>query len=348
MTSLPAASRLRGWSQSRREPEWLTRRRLAALSVAEGAGLAVEITHPFSDERPLRAPLRAPELAAQGVEVSTLRSALESSPELVERHLAAAPKGSADEAAAALAEALWSDGYFVRVPAGVRAALPVQLGSDLARAAVERTLIVVEPGASLTLVEGCAGASGAAAERLSLLDAAVGDGASLEAASVQAWPPEVSYRAFKRVNAGARASVTWRDGNLGARKTDKRLLLSLARGAGAAVTLAGFAGTGQEQRLEARAGGGGTVALASRTAVGGGRLRSYLLAGPEAAVTRTEAELDLERLSEDELFYLATRGLEGREGRAAVLHAFFEPFSSRLPLEFSVEFTRLLDAELGA
>lgn len=341
MSALPSAARLKAWSRARREPAWLTDRRLAALARAASTGARGAL----AAEPPLRAPLSAPELEAQGVRVRTLRTALEEDAPLVERFLPPPPEDAGAEAA--LHEALWSDGYFVHAPAGVAAALPVQLGSDLARAALERTLVVVEEGASLSLVEGCAGASGAARERAAVLDAFVGARASLSAASVQAWPPEVRYRALKRVTAGQEARVDWLDGNLGARDTDKRLWFRLAAGARARAVVAGFAGPGQSQRLEALVEGGGSAELESRAAVDGGRLRSYLLAGAGVRVTRAEAALDLRGLTPEQLFYLATRGLEAKAARAAAAHAFFEPFARRLPLEFSVEFTRLLDAELA-
>jgi Fe-S cluster assembly scaffold protein SufB len=44
---------------------------------------------------------------------------------------------------------------------------------------------------------------------------------------------------------------------------------------------------------------------------------------------------------------MASRGIGGAEARAMALHAFFEPVARRLPLEFAVELTRLLDVELG-
>jgi Fe-S cluster assembly protein SufB len=342
MSALPSAAALAAWSRTREEPAWLRDRRLSALSrAAAGGGRGV-----LGEEAPLRAPLRAPELEAQGVRVRTLRQALKEDAPVVERFLPPLPEDASAEAAAH--EALWSDGYFVHAPAGVKAALAVQLGSDLARAAQERTLIVVEDSASLTLVEGCAGGSGAAPERASVLDAFVGAAASLSGASVQAWPPEVRYRSLKRVTAGAGARVEWLDGNLGARSADKRLLFRLAPDASVRATVAGFAGPGQTLRLEALAeGDGASAALESRAAACGGRLRAYLLAGGGVRVSRAEAELDLERLSDEELFYLETRGLRGAAAREAAAHAFFEPFARRLPLEFSVEFTRLLDAELS-
>lgn len=343
---------LDAWARGRGEPDWLRARRLAAREQAEDAGADWDALAAAMDAPPLAPPPLAPELAAQGISLTTLREAAARAPSLVEPRLGTL-SGRRLDPDAVVNEAFWTDGYFVRVPAGVRAALPLQLGADLSRAPLERAVVIVEDSAELSLVEGCTAPVGASGLRSSVLEAFVGRGARLSGASLQAWPPGVTYAAAKLARADEGGRVEWLDGNLGAASVRKRLRLDLA-GAGSRGDLlaCAFAGPGQSTALDAYvycAPGSSARADTLCASGGGGRAsaaRHFFLSDAAIAVDGEDRRLRLEDTGEDLRFYLATRGLEGAAADAVLLHAFFEPFARRLPLEFSVEFSRLLDAEL--
>ena len=101
-------------------------------------------------------------LHAQGVIVTTLQRAAERHPEVLERGLSlvdptvAQRSGHGDAKWLALWNALWRDGVFVHVPAGVEARVPIVAAYSAGGerpAITPATVVVLEPMSSLTLVE---------------------------------------------------------------------------------------------------------------------------------------------------------------------------------------------------
>lgn len=261
------------------EPQWLASRRAPAGAAGPG---------------PL-GPI-APELAEQGVELLAIDAAVREG--RLRAWLGEEP-----------AEAWWTGGYAARVPAGVRADFPLHVSAGPRRfGSVERSLVILEPRSELTLIDGCTDIGGPEGERRSLLDVVVGEGAVLKGASIQAWPRGVESRALRRFSLAAGARLEWSEVGLSARLIEKRLEVRAAPGAEADVLCAGYARSGQRQRVAVE---------------GPGRV---LAAGDVEA-----AAAEVSRWA---------------GGDAASLHRFFEPLARRLPLEFSVEFSRLLDAQL--
>lgn len=215
----------------------------------------------------------------------------------------------------------------MRVPRGVHAAVPLQLSLSHR---YSRGVLDLEEGASLVFVEGCTDPGGAGGERRSDLLARVGRGARLTGASVQAWPPGTISAAIKEFVVDEGGSATWTDANLGAARIEKTLRARLAAGASADVLCGGYAAAGQAQALTVEAPGG------------------TILAAGGAIETRAERVVRREPLTAVQRLYLASRGLDDAAAAALAVHAFLEPLARRLPLEFSVELTRLLDVELDS
>jgi len=96
------------------------------------------------------------ELAAKGVVLSSLRSAVDSHPELLEELLATKALPASLGKFQALSAALWSDGIFLYVPRGVRLDLPVRVTrwfSGAGRAFLSRTLIVADEASQVHFVD---------------------------------------------------------------------------------------------------------------------------------------------------------------------------------------------------
>jgi Fe-S cluster assembly protein SufB len=97
------------------------------------------------------------QLAAVGVIFCSFSHAVQHHPELIERYLGSVvPVG--DNFYAALNSAVFSDGSFVYIPAGVKC--PMELSSYFRINArntgqFERTLIIAEPGSEVSYLEGC-------------------------------------------------------------------------------------------------------------------------------------------------------------------------------------------------
>ena len=52
------------------------------------------------------------------------------------------------------------------------------------------------------------------------------------------------------------------------------------------------------------------------------------------------------KLSEEDLFYLMSRGISEEEAKAMIVNGFIEPIVRMLPLEYAVEMNRLIEMEM--
>jgi Fe-S cluster assembly protein SufB len=59
-----------------------------------------------------------------------------------------------------------------------------------------------------------------------------------------------------------------------------------------------------------------------------------------------EHESSVLRFSQQQLLYLMSRSLSEKEARSVLIGGFVEPFVQDLPLEYAVEFNRLIELEL--
>jgi Fe-S cluster assembly protein SufB len=51
-------------------------------------------------------------------------------------------------------------------------------------------------------------------------------------------------------------------------------------------------------------------------------------------------------VSEEQVFYLMSRGLTEDEARLLIVNGFIEPFTKELPMEYAVELNRLIELEM--
>ncbi len=59
-----------------------------------------------------------------------------------------------------------------------------------------------------------------------------------------------------------------------------------------------------------------------------------------------EHEATVSKISEDQLFYLMSRGLTEKRAAAMIVSGFLEPFVKELPMEYAVELNRLIDLQM--
>ena len=59
-----------------------------------------------------------------------------------------------------------------------------------------------------------------------------------------------------------------------------------------------------------------------------------------------EHEASVSRVSEDQVFYLASRGFKQEEAAGMIINGFADPVVGRLPMEYAVELNRLLELEM--
>ena len=61
---------------------------------------------------------------------------------------------------------------------------------------------------------------------------------------------------------------------------------------------------------------------------------------------RCEHEASVSKVSDDQLFYLMSRGHSEEESLAMIVNGFFEPFTRELPMEYAVELNQLMALEM--
>jgi Fe-S cluster assembly protein SufB len=59
-----------------------------------------------------------------------------------------------------------------------------------------------------------------------------------------------------------------------------------------------------------------------------------------------EHEARVSRISEDQLFYLMSRGLDEQEASMMIVNGFLDPLVKELPMEYAVELNRLIELQM--
>jgi len=172
------------------------------------------------------------QLAAAGVTFCSFSHAVQHHPELIERYLGTVvPPG--DNFYAALNSAVFSDGSFVHVPAGVRC--PMELSSYFRINArntgqFERTLIIAEAGAELSYLEGCTAPQRDEHQlHAAVVELVAHDDARIKYSTVQNWYPGdeqgrggiYNFVTKRGLCAGARSRIAWTQVETGAAITWK-------------------------------------------------------------------------------------------------------------------------------
>ncbi len=248
----------------------------------------------------------------------------------------------------------------------------------------ERTLIIADEGSSINYVEGCTAPTYSTDSLHSaVVELIAMEGAKIRYSTIQNWSSNVYNLVTKRGVAHANATIEWVDGNIGSKLTMKYpSVLLKGEGAHAEVISVAYAGTGQHQDTGAKvyhlAPNTTSNILSKSISKDGGRssYRGMIQVTPKAHGCRSKivcdaiildgesqsdtyptmeignASADLEheasvsKVSNDQLFYLMSRGHSEEEAMGLIVNGFFEPFTRELPMEYAVELNRLLELEM--
>lgn len=292
-----------------------------------------------------------------------------------------------DNKFAALNSAVFSGGSFIYVPPGVHVDAPLQAyfrinARDMGQ--FERTLIIVDKGASVNYIEGCTAPSyssdslhSAVVELIAL------EGAKIRYTTIQNWSSNIYNLVTKRAHAHRDAVVEWIDANIGSKLTMKYpSVYMIGPNARADILSVAYAGRGQHQDA-----GGKAVHLAPNTkstivsksiSKDGGRTSYRGLVHVAKGATRCQSnvrcdallldetsrsdtypymEIDEEnvtigheatvgKIGDDQIFYLMSRGLKESEALAMIVLGFMEQFTKELPMEYAIELNRLIQLEM--
>lgn len=248
----------------------------------------------------------------------------------------------------------------------------------------ERTLIIVGEGADVHYIEGCTAPTYTTDSLHSaVVEIFVEPGASCRYTTIQNWSDNVYNLVTKRARARKDARMEWVDCNIGSKVTMKYPSVILAEpGAHGEVLSVAFAQRNQHQDAGAkiihRAPRTSSVITSKSICKDGGRT-SYrgllkMIKGAERSkskvicdalildnesrtdtypyneideqVVTLEHEASVSKVSEEQLFYLMSRGLSEEEASAIIVAGFLEPVTRELPMEYAVELNALLQMSM--
>ncbi len=326
------------------------------------------------------------ELHDQGVIFTDTDTAVREHSELLREYFGKVIPPS-DNKFAALNSAVWSGGSFIYVPPGVHIEFPLQAYFRINAENMgqfERTLIIVDEGASVHYVEGCT-APMYSTESLhsAVVEVIVKRDARCRYTTIQNWANNIYNLVTKRAYAYRDATMEWVDGNLGSKLTMKYPAVHMMEpGARGEILSIAFSSAGQHQDAGAKlvhAAPHTTGQIISKSiSKNGGRssYRGLVHVEPGAhhsknsvvcdalildAQSRSDTypyievgeqdvqighEASVSRIGEEQLFYLLSRGLTESEASTMIVNGFIEPLVKELPMEYAIEMNRLIQLQM--
>jgi len=248
----------------------------------------------------------------------------------------------------------------------------------------EHTLIIVDEGASVQYIEGCtAPMYNTSSLHAAVVEIFVMKGARSRYTTIQNWSKNVYNLNTKRAIVEEDGIQEWVGGSLGSGVTMLYPCSILkGRGARAEHLNIAVAGPGQHKDTGAKVmhlAPNTTSNIISKSISFGGGISTYrgllkIIKGAKGSVSHVQCdalmpdnisvsntipyikvdeedvtlghEAKVGRISEEQVFYLMSRGLSEQEAINLVVQGFMEPIAKSLPLEYAVELNRLISMEM--
>ncbi|MCF2530507.1 Fe-S cluster assembly protein SufB [Yinghuangia soli] len=248
----------------------------------------------------------------------------------------------------------------------------------------ERTLIIADEDSYVHYVEGCtAPIYSSDSLHSAVVEIIVKKNARVRYTTIQNWSNNVYNLVTKRAVAHEGATMEWIDGNIGSKVTMKYpavwLLGEHAKGETLSIA---FAGEGQHQDAGSKmvhcapntssnivsksvARGGGRTSYRGLVQIEDGAKGSTSSVKCDALLVDTISRSDtypyvdvreddvsmgheatVSKVSEDQLFYLMSRGMTEDEAMAMIVRGFVEPIARELPMEYALELNRLIELQM--
>lgn len=248
----------------------------------------------------------------------------------------------------------------------------------------ERTLIIVDEGADVHYVEGCtAPIYSKDSLHAAVVEIVVLEGGKCRYSTVQNWSGNILNLVTKRALVAAHGQMEWVDGNIGSSINMKYPTCILAGDYARGMTIAiAVAGKNQIQDSGAKMihlapNTSSTIISKSIGRQGGeANYRGTIHIGKNAHGSKSKVECDtllldqlsksdtiptninknnssyieheasVSKISEEQLFYLMSRGLDEEQATELIIMGFIEPFTRELPMEYAVELNQLMKLEM--
>jgi Fe-S cluster assembly protein SufB len=248
----------------------------------------------------------------------------------------------------------------------------------------EHTLIIVDEGAEVSYIEGCSAPTYTQNSlHAGCVEIHVLKGAKARYSSIENWSKNTFNLNTKRAVVHEDGIIEWINGNMGSQVTmlyPASVLLG-DRSKSEFIGIA-FAGEGQNQDTGCKVthiGKNSTSTIVSKSISKNGGISTYrglvsirkgatgaktsvecdALMVDEQSVSNTIPYMDVHeesvdvaheatvgKISDEQIFYLMSRGLNEESARNMVVSGFIEPVTKQLPLEYAVELNRLIELEM--
>lgn len=248
----------------------------------------------------------------------------------------------------------------------------------------ERTLIIIDEDSYVNYIEGCtAPIYDSNSLHAAVVEIIVKPRARLRYTTIQNWSDNVYNLVTKRMSVDEDAVGEWVDGNIGSKTTMKypAVILKGTRARGEILSLA-WAGTDQCQDTGGKAvhlAPNTTSVITAKSVCAKNGRSSYrglvkIISGAHGsrsfircdallldANSRSDTyptniveeedvslghEASVNKVGEEQLFYLMSRGLDEAEATSLIVNGFIEPIVRELPLEYAVELNRLISMNM--
>lgn len=244
----------------------------------------------------------------------------------------------------------------------------------------ERTLIIVDDDSELHYIEGCTAPTYSdSALHAAVVEIYVGKRSKCRYSTIQNWAQNVDNLVTKRAVVDTDGSMEWIDGNIGSHITMKYpcCVLKGDRSSGTCITIS-VAVKEQQQDSGARmihlgkhtrsniisksiSKDGGIATYRGDVKIKKSADDSYAMVKCDSLIldaksksdtyptnicenktSTIEHEATISRISEENLFYLMSRGLDEEKATELIVLGFLDSFREALPMEFAVELNQLL------
>lgn len=244
----------------------------------------------------------------------------------------------------------------------------------------ERTLIIVDEGADVHYVEGCtAPIYSKDSLHAAVVEIIIKKNGKCRYSTIQNWSNNIVNLVTKRALVMDNGMMEWIDGNIGS-MLNMKYPCCVLKGNGAKGSCISVAVASKNQHQDAGAkmihlGENTSSVIISKSIVHDGGICNYrgkVQHGPIAKNAKSHVECDtlildnksitdtipmnlvnnnssfieheatVSKVSEEQLFYLMSRGLSKEDATQMIIMGFIEPFSKELPMEYAVELNRLL------
>lgn len=322
----------------------------------------------------------------QGVIFSDIETALRTHPELVKKYFATIVPAHDNMFAALNSAVWSGGSFvYVPAGVRIDQPLQAYFRIDEQRMGqFERTLIIAEPGSFVHYVEGCsAPVYRSHSLHSAVVEVIALEGAHVRYTTIQNWSTNVYNLVTKRSIAHKNSTIEWVDGNFGSKITMKYPCIIL-KGEGARGTVLSIAVAGKDQHHDSgakiihMAPHTTSQIIAKSISKDGGRssYRGLLKMHKQAKKSRARVQCDallldaysqtdtypkvdvaaeyvdlgheasVSKISDDQLFYVMSRGFSQQKAHTMIVNGFIDVFVKELPMEYAVEINRLIAHEM--